>query len=367
MSSPASQTAGADESPYDILGVAPDASPDEIKRAYRREAVRHHPDRNCDDVAGATERFKKISASYEILSDPRKRELYDRWGTADEQEIQSRMFGGRAGPAASGSEGGPHVYTSAGAAPAAHFVFHFSSSGGGDPRSASASAHHGGAFVFADPFDLFEQMFAGDDAAFYTQSPVTQAEPPVMVDLKSLLKGRGGGGGGRQHAHLQGSAVRTAASTDGYGAPFVACAQHRQNQNDAHYFAAAPVADYGGGVSAAPASGSYTNYLSSLLGGFAGSAAGSTAKQEEQQQALLPGHSGGGAGAGKQRANAKPASPSFLSSVWSYCLGAGGAAESASSSPSSSSSSAAAAPAPAAASTAAAAGAHVHVSSMCDA
>ena len=63
---------------YEILGVTRDSSGDDIKKAYRRLAREHHPDVNPDP--GAEERFKEVSAAYEILSDPQKRQQYDRYG-----------------------------------------------------------------------------------------------------------------------------------------------------------------------------------------------------------------------------------------------------------------------------------------------
>lgn len=65
--------------PYDILGVARSASADEIKKAYRRLAKQHHPDRNPGNAA-AEKRFKEVQAAYEVLSDPDKRAQYDRFG-----------------------------------------------------------------------------------------------------------------------------------------------------------------------------------------------------------------------------------------------------------------------------------------------
>lgn len=64
---------------YDILGVGRHASFDEIKAAYRKLARQCHPDQNPGD-ANAEERFKQISAAYQILSDPHKRQGYDRFG-----------------------------------------------------------------------------------------------------------------------------------------------------------------------------------------------------------------------------------------------------------------------------------------------
>lgn len=66
---------------YEILGVNRDASEDDIKKAYRRLAMKHHPDRNLDNK-DAEEKFKEIKAAYEILSDREKRMAYDQYGHA---------------------------------------------------------------------------------------------------------------------------------------------------------------------------------------------------------------------------------------------------------------------------------------------
>lgn len=66
---------------YEVLGVARDATPDDIKKAYRRLARQYHPDANPDDP-GAAERFKEINAANEVLSDPAKRQRYDQFGDA---------------------------------------------------------------------------------------------------------------------------------------------------------------------------------------------------------------------------------------------------------------------------------------------
>jgi molecular chaperone DnaJ len=66
---------------YEVLGVARGATPEEIKKAYRRLAREHHPDANAGDPA-AEERFKEITHAYDVLSDPQKRQHYDAFGNA---------------------------------------------------------------------------------------------------------------------------------------------------------------------------------------------------------------------------------------------------------------------------------------------
>lgn len=86
---------------YDCLGVSPTASDEDIKRAYRKLALKYHPDKNKED--GAAEKFKDVSVAYDALSDPEKRKRYDQFGEkgldqegggGDPSDIFSHMFGG---------------------------------------------------------------------------------------------------------------------------------------------------------------------------------------------------------------------------------------------------------------------------------
>lgn len=67
---------------YEILGIQKNASVDDIKSAYRRLALKYHPDRNPADRKGAEEKFKELSEAYAVLSDPQKRAQYDQFGHA---------------------------------------------------------------------------------------------------------------------------------------------------------------------------------------------------------------------------------------------------------------------------------------------
>ena len=66
---------------YEVLGVNRDASEEEIKKAYRRLAMKYHPDRNPDKPQ-AEEHFKEVKEAFEVLSDPDKRAAYDQFGHA---------------------------------------------------------------------------------------------------------------------------------------------------------------------------------------------------------------------------------------------------------------------------------------------
>jgi molecular chaperone DnaJ len=80
---------------YEVLGLAKGASEDEIKKAYRKLAMKYHPDRNQGDGAkAAEEKFKEAKEAYEMLSDAQKRAAYDQHGHAG---VDPNMGGFRGG------------------------------------------------------------------------------------------------------------------------------------------------------------------------------------------------------------------------------------------------------------------------------
>ncbi|MCU0667117.1 MAG: DnaJ domain-containing protein, partial [Patescibacteria group bacterium] len=77
---------------YEVLGVSKDASADEIKKAFRRAAVQHHPDKEGGDET----KFKEINEAYEVLKDTEKRKRYDQFGHAGVGGAGNQGYGGGA-------------------------------------------------------------------------------------------------------------------------------------------------------------------------------------------------------------------------------------------------------------------------------
>ncbi len=80
---------------YAVLGVAKSATEEEIKKAYKKQALKWHPDRNPNNKTQAEEKFKELAEAYEVLSDKQKREIFDQYGEE----------GLKAGPPPQGPEG----------------------------------------------------------------------------------------------------------------------------------------------------------------------------------------------------------------------------------------------------------------------
>ncbi|MGK0295730.1 MAG: molecular chaperone DnaJ, partial [Ulvibacter sp.] len=85
---------------YEILGISKGADAAEIKKAYRKKALEHHPDKNPDDKS-AEEKFKVAAEAYEVLSDPNKKAKYDQYG--------HQAFDGSGGFGGGGGQGGMNM------------------------------------------------------------------------------------------------------------------------------------------------------------------------------------------------------------------------------------------------------------------
>lgn len=147
---------------YDILGVSKDASADEIKKAYRKQALEWHPDRHKDDKEAAEKRFKEINEAYQVLSDKQKRSAYDQFGHS-----AFSPGGAASGQGPFGQQGGQY----------GPFTYTYRSSGGGSPFAG---------FDFSDPFDIFEQFFGGGHSPFGGQQMPRYS---VTVDFMEAIKG----------------------------------------------------------------------------------------------------------------------------------------------------------------------------------
>ncbi|RLC35537.1 molecular chaperone DnaJ [Candidatus Shapirobacteria bacterium] len=121
---------------YEVLGISKGASKADIKSAYRKLALKYHPDRNKE--ADAEEKFKEINEAYEILSNEQKKSAYDQFGHAAFEGSRTGPFGG----ATYTNQDGP-------------FRFTYTSKPGGNPFG-GANFSFGG---FSNPFDIFEQFF----------------------------------------------------------------------------------------------------------------------------------------------------------------------------------------------------------------
>jgi len=163
---------------YKILGVAKGAKDDELKKAYRKLALKYHPDKN--KAPEAEEKFKAIGEAYDILSDPKKREIYDQYG---EEGLKAGQGSGPPGGSGFSSAGG--MPGGVGGMPPGGFSYH------GDPKATFAQ--------FFGTSDPFSNMFGGPGGMGGGMGggrggfgEVHGGEP---MDIGDILGGMGGGGG----------------------------------------------------------------------------------------------------------------------------------------------------------------------------
>ncbi|MDX6406652.1 MAG: molecular chaperone DnaJ [Blastocatellia bacterium] len=160
----------AKEDFYKILGVKRDAKPEEIKKAYRRLARKHHPDVNPGDKA-AEDRFKQVSEAFDILSDPKKRKVYDRFGQYSDT-LANAAAGAGPGTGPTYTRGAP---------------FDFS---GFDFGGATSSADSGAGSSFRD---IFADLFSGGKAEREAPRPQPQRgadiEMPLSLSFEEAITG----------------------------------------------------------------------------------------------------------------------------------------------------------------------------------
>jgi molecular chaperone DnaJ len=150
---------------YEILGVGRKASADDIRKAYRKLARRHHPDLNPGDKS-AEERFKNVQEAYDVLSDAKKRQMFDQVGFYSESGF----------PGAGGGPGGqgPHPGMDFGGFDFSDYFSGAGAAGGHRPQAGQPT----GAGGFRD---IFSQFFGGRGAA------APQAEPEKGSDLEYAM------------------------------------------------------------------------------------------------------------------------------------------------------------------------------------
>jgi DnaJ-class molecular chaperone len=152
---------------YKILGISKGASDDEIKKAYRKLALRYHPDKNKSP--GAEEKFKEVAEAYEVLSDKKKRDVFDQYG---EEGLKSGSAASSEGP------GGGFTYT-----------FH------GDPRATFAQF-----FGTPNPFQTFFDLGgSGGNRMFGFQDDMELDDDPFTT--LGMGNARPGGPGGAFRSH----------------------------------------------------------------------------------------------------------------------------------------------------------------------
>jgi molecular chaperone DnaJ len=156
---------------YETLGVPRTASVDDIRKAYRKLARKHHPDLNPGDKS-SEERFKNVQEAYDVLSDPKKRQMYDQYGFYSESGFAGANPGGASGKA-------PHPGMDFDGFDFSEFTGGAAGPGSGGRRREGAT----GAGAAAGGFrDIFSQFFGGKGGATEVET-----EPEKGADLEYVM------------------------------------------------------------------------------------------------------------------------------------------------------------------------------------
>lgn len=165
---------------YQELGVEKTASTEEIKKAYKKLALKYHPDRNLNNKDAAEEKFKKVSSAYDVLSNPEKREMYDKYGLEGIKSMNEGMGGG---------------------APFDIFEQFFGGGAGGGPFGGGGGPFGGGGGPFGGPFSGFPRNMSRKGQDRVEKIEVTLEDlytnKTIKINLKkkvmcSACNGRGG-------------------------------------------------------------------------------------------------------------------------------------------------------------------------------
>jgi molecular chaperone DnaJ len=173
---------------YSLLGIKKTATADEVRKAFRKLARKHHPDVNPGDKK-AEERFKEISEANDVLSDEKKRKVYDALGYYSDQidpaAAEAAARGGYGGFSGAGQTGGSARQSGGGRGPIDFGGFDFSdyAAGQGEPAGSTSGSSWGG---FRD---IFSSVFNQGQHRQQGPQPGTDLEYSVTVDFWTAIRG----------------------------------------------------------------------------------------------------------------------------------------------------------------------------------